>query len=132
MPKKVPFYILWDWKSIIGVLTVIALLGTAYYVLNLPNEVRTKRIENYKGRIHAQITSIEDHDVMWQSNDGTKIFTYSKIIEYKYKVSNDYYTGKDEVKIKGKSKSLDHLKAGDQIQIAFDSLKPSSSLILVK
>ena len=86
MANKVPFYALWDKKSIFSAIGLFVFAGLFLAFFFSDRIVRNYRLQFYDGEVLGWVTSAEPVQHMTQDQEGTRVTTSRYKVEYHYEV----------------------------------------------
>ena len=126
----------WDLKSFFLTFAFLVIgLFVFFYFSNIRDRYRTEDEEEFKGLAIAEIISIEKMDRMTQNRvNGTKIYTDSYKVHYRFETNGLVFESTDIVPVTGKNKKLltEILKTKDRntCKVKFDTDDPNKSLLV--
>ena len=92
MANKIPWYALWDLKSMMNsVVTLLLIGGLIASFIYVPDLLYDYKISNYKGETEAQLTAIEPIEIIRQTELGNKIRIESYKVSYRYSIDGFFY-----------------------------------------
>lgn len=91
MDKKLPWYITFNWKSILGTIAVLGLIAGLAVIMLLPKIVRNWKLENYQGETTAKILSVKENITTRQGSEGNKVMVANYFVKFQYAVNGNQY-----------------------------------------
>ena len=88
MANKVPFYALWDKKSIFSAIGLFVFAGLFLAFFFSDRIVRNYRLQLYDGEILGWVTWAEPVQHMTQDQEGTRVTISRYKVKYHYEVNN--------------------------------------------
>ena len=92
MVRKIPFYEMWDWKSILGVaiaILIVILIFSLMYLASISNAIKIKM---YDGQTSAYLIKIDTLTRMKQNLLGNEIVNKYNV-HYLYVINGEVYGG---------------------------------------
>ncbi|GAB5526187.1 MAG: hypothetical protein Roseis2KO_40590 [Roseivirga sp.] len=133
MANKVPWYKMFEWKSVTGWLFFIILSAILAALIYLPDIVRTDRLKKYRGETYGVITNVKENLRVIQGSEGTVRKIESFTIDYSFVVDGFSYNSKDDFKSNPvNNNTLNKVLKLDsgRVKIRYDENMPEKSLIV--
>ncbi len=133
MAKKVPWYVVYDWKSVLGVGLVIIIVAAYLSIYEIPEYIRNRKLNDYSGEVIGTLISINENVGMNQGREGNKEFIESYEVKYKYVLKGVQYEGANRIESSRKNslqlKKLMGKPEPVSIKVKYDIDNPEKSLI---
>lgn len=135
MAKKVPFYALWDFKSLPSIIIVVMICLCFLFFPAIKDGINSLRLAKLDGYTEAHILNIREQDFIQQTLEGNKIELAPYVIKYEYVVKGVAYENTETI---DPMKWRNHLKAiktdttDYPFPVRYNTSKPSESLLKLR
>jgi hypothetical protein len=134
MAKKIPWYVVIDWKSILGIIAVLIIICSIVLVSHFPEYMRSRKLDRYFGQSYGGIISVSENDKIKQSRLGSVFYVDSYTVHYFFEIDGKTYISSNL--INANSKNTEFLKkfgyADSKVSIRYDTSNPHHSLIVLE
>lgn len=135
MAKKVPFYALWDLKSLPSIIIAILICILILIFPVLKEGYNERKLNKLEGITEAFIIEINERELLRQGRGGNKLIQGPYIIKYEYFVNDMVYQNtetidSDKWKIHLKINQSDTLN--HSFSVRFNPESPSQALLELK
>lgn len=133
MANKVPWYHLFDWREVSGLLLVISALALLVLFFKLPELTRRNKLEKYSSEAVGYIIDVKDNIKLRQTSEGGKAEIHSFTLKYSFEADDQVYESTDELKFTPVNKfNLNKCLNQDsgRVKIKYKPKNPNQSLIV--
>ncbi len=135
MAKKVPFYALWDFKSLPSILIVITICLCFLFFPVIKDGINSLRLAKLDGYAEGYILNIKEQDYIHQSKEGNKIELAPYIIKYEYYVEDIAYENTetiDPMKWRNHLKAIKKDTSDFSFLVRYSTKNPSKALLQLR
>jgi hypothetical protein len=135
MAKKVPWYVIADWKSIAWLIGVLLILVGIGIFVQLPDIIRKYRTRSYEGMTVGVIRDLNENTRLKQGLDGTDFVIESYSVNYYFQLHGETYNGTDIIPATADNNNkLQKLLSDNKqrtVKIKYDLKNPNRSLLIL-
>lgn len=135
MAKKVPFYALWDFKSLPSILVVVTICLCFLFFPVIKDGINSLKIGKLDGHTEGNILSIKEQDYIHQSKEGNKFELAPYVIKYEYSVEDIVYENTetiDPMKWRNHLKEIKVDTTDFPFPVRYNTSSPSESLLKLR
>jgi uncharacterized protein YebE (UPF0316 family) len=135
LARKVPWYVIADWKSIAWVIGVLLILVGLGIFVRLPEIIRNHRTSNYEGTTVGVIRELKENTRLKQGLDGTDFVIESYSVDYYFQLNGVTYNRTDIIPATADNYNrLKKILTGNNnraVKIKYDLKNPTRSLLIL-
>lgn len=136
MANKIPWYVLFNWKAVVGTIAVVGLLAGLGAIFLIPQMIRTAKLEKYKRWSVGKVISVEQKVTTKQGRYGNEVIVDHYVVKFTYSVNGKQFEATNS--LDGTNKNtyyLNKIAKSDyemSILVRYDVEKPSHALIVLE